>query len=138
VMRLPFTFKRRWIAIIWLSGDHKIHTKLSNMCETVRRWMFSVLQAERRFTDHFFFAEATATGHVYHDMPEHFLVPQLDVNNVIWQQDGAPPHYHRDVPRYLNQTFPGRWIGRGGYIPWPPRSPDLTPMARHVNMATSA
>ena len=22
----------------------------------------------------------------------------------------------------------GRWIGRGGSIPWPPRSPDLTPL----------
>jgi hypothetical protein len=36
------------------------------------------------------------------DMLEHFLVPQLDVNDVISQQDGAPPHYHRDVMRYLN------------------------------------
>jgi hypothetical protein len=76
----------------------------------------------------FFFAEATVTGHVYFDMLERFLVPQLDVNNVIWQQDGAPPHYHSDVTRYLNQTFPGRWIGRGGCIPCPPRSPDLIPM----------
>jgi hypothetical protein len=76
----------------------------------------------------FFFAETTVTSHVYLDRLEHFLVPQLDVNNVIWQQDGAWPHYHRDVKRYLNQTFPGRWKGRGGYIPWPPRSPYLTPM----------
>jgi hypothetical protein len=62
------------------------------------------------------------------DMLKHFVVPQLDVNNVIRQQDGAPPHYHRDVTRCLNQTFPGRWIGHGGYIPWPPRSPNLTSM----------
>jgi hypothetical protein len=38
----------------------------------------------------FFFAEATVTGHEYLDMLEHFLVPQLDVHSVIWQQDGAP------------------------------------------------
>ncbi|GBO26762.1 hypothetical protein AVEN_170708-1 [Araneus ventricosus] len=25
------------------------------------------------------------------------------------------------------QKFPRRWIGRGGPIPWPPRSPDITP-----------
>jgi hypothetical protein len=64
-----------------------------------------------------FFAEATVTGHVYLDRLEHFLVPQLDVHNAIWQQDGAPPHYHRDVTRYLNQIFSGRWIGRSDYIP---------------------
>jgi hypothetical protein len=75
-----------------------------------------------------FFSEATVTGHVHLDVLEHFLVPQSVANNVIWQQDGAPPHYHMDVTRYLNKTFPGRWIGRGGYIPWPLRSPDLTPM----------
>ena len=28
----------------------------------------------------------------------------------------------------LNETFPGAWIGRGGPIPWPPRSPDLSPL----------
>ena len=25
----------------------------------------------------------------------------------------------------LNDHFPGRWIGRRGSIPWPPRSPDI-------------
>jgi hypothetical protein len=39
----------------------------------------------------------------------------------------APPHYHRDVTRRLNLTLPGRWMGRGGYITWPPRWPVLTP-----------
>ena len=28
----------------------------------------------------------------------------------------------------LNDTFPERWIGRDGPIPWPPRSPDITPL----------
>jgi hypothetical protein len=28
----------------------------------------------------------------------------------------------------LNEKFPNAWIGRGGPIPWPPRSPDLTPV----------
>jgi hypothetical protein len=38
----------------------------------------------------------------------------------------GPFHCHTDVTWYLNQIFPGRWIGHGGYIPWPPRSLDLT------------
>jgi hypothetical protein len=24
--------------------------------------------------------------------------------------------------------FPGRWVGHEGPIPWPPRSPDITPL----------
>jgi hypothetical protein len=55
----------------------------------------------------FFVAEATIMGHVYLEL-EYFLVPQLDVSSVIWQQDEAPLHYHRDVTLCLNQTFPGR------------------------------
>jgi len=30
--------------------------------------------------------------------------------------------------QHLNDTFPNRWIGRGGTINQPPRSPDLTPL----------
>ena len=44
------------------------------------------------------------------------------------QQDGAPPHYHRYVRAYLDDTVLGRWIGRRGAIEYPPRSPDLTPL----------
>jgi hypothetical protein len=45
----------------------------------------------------FSFAGSTTTGHKYLDMLGHFLSPQLDVNNVIWKQDEAPPYYHRHV-----------------------------------------
>jgi hypothetical protein len=34
-------------------------------------------------------------GHFYLHMLEHFLVPQLDITIVIWQKDGAYPHYQR-------------------------------------------
>jgi hypothetical protein len=43
------------------------------------------------------------------------------------QQDGAPPHFHREVTAYLSHTVPV-WIGRGGPVTWPPRSPELTPL----------
>ena len=29
---------------------------------------------------------------------------------------------------YLNESFTNRWLGRGGPVAWPPRSPDLTPL----------
>ncbi|CAF3979924.1 unnamed protein product [Rotaria sp. Silwood1] len=45
---------------------------------------------------------------------------------MIWQQDGAPPHYGEIVRDYLDDIFVD-WIGRRGTVEWPPRSPDLTP-----------
>lgn len=45
-----------------------------------------------------------------------------------FQQDGAPPHYHRDVTSYLDEILPNRWVGRRGSVEYPPRSPDVTPL----------
>ena len=76
----------------------------------------------------FFFAEPTATARTYLDMLELYVVPQLPAGT-IYQQDGAPPHYALEVRKFLNDNFPGQWIGRGSEtIAWPPRSPDLTPL----------
>jgi hypothetical protein len=47
---------------------------------------------------------------------------------MVFQHDGAPAHYSRLVTHHLNLTFPERWIGHGGHVQWPPRSPDLTPL----------
>lgn len=44
---------------------------------------------------------------------------------MIYQHDGAPAHYFRRVRDILDARFPDRWIGRGGPINWPARSPDL-------------
>jgi hypothetical protein len=55
-------------------------------------------------------------------------LPLIALRQMWFQQDGAPPHYGRQVRTYLDREFEGRWIGRGGPIPWPPRSPDLTPL----------
>lgn len=78
----------------------------------------------------FFFAEQTVTGNTYLDMLDQFVVPQLMhlQPNVIFQQDGAPPHWSLIVREFLDTQFPGRWIGRDGPTRWPPRSPDITPL----------
>ena len=64
-------------------------------------------------------------------MLQEFAVPglqaRMDIASVIFQQDGAPPHFARSVRDFLNTTFPDGWIGRRGPLPWAPRSPDLTP-----------
>ena len=47
---------------------------------------------------------------------------------MYFQHDGAPPHYTNRVRELLNELFPNRWLGRGGPVAWPPRSPVLTPL----------
>jgi hypothetical protein len=52
-------------------------------------------------------------------------------DNFVLQQDEAAPHF-LEVCRHLNTILPQRWFGRtsnedSALIPWPPRSPDLTP-----------
>ncbi|GFX50173.1 uncharacterized protein TNCV_2781951 [Trichonephila clavipes] len=45
----------------------------------------------------------------------------------MWfQYDGVQPHFSIYVVTILKATFWAGWIGRGGLIPWPPRSPDLS------------
>jgi len=56
------------------------------------------------------------------------LIRKRIVRRIIFQQDGAPPHYETEVRKWLNEKFPGKWIGRRGAIEWAPRSPDLTPL----------
>jgi hypothetical protein len=65
-------------------------------------------------------------------MLQNFVVPRLNElnynpRNIVFQQDGAPAHYARIVTDWLDENIPV-WIGRGGDIRWPPRSPDLTPL----------
>lgn len=86
------------------------------------------------------------TGQVYLDFLSGDLEELLDDlpvarhANFWYQHDGAPAHYYREVREFLNQRFhdedplgTARWIGRGRvdhdhHVPWPPRSPDLTPL----------
>lgn len=48
-------------------------------------------------------------------------------NRMILQLDGAPAHFAVIVRDHLNERY-SPWIGRGGPVAWPPRSPDLTPL----------
>ncbi|XP_025406827.1 uncharacterized protein LOC112680826 [Sipha flava] len=47
---------------------------------------------------------------------------------MFFQEDGELPHNTVIVTRQLNQMFPNHWIGSYGVLPWPARSPDLTPL----------
>lgn len=45
---------------------------------------------------------------------------------MLFQQDGAPPHYSIQARQILNGQMANQWIGRRGPIEWPARSPDLS------------
>ncbi|XP_030754949.1 uncharacterized protein LOC115881550 [Sitophilus oryzae] len=94
---------------------------------------------ENRIIGPYFFDD-TLTGIRYLQFLQTYLIPtlrglfpnrnnpEMSHENLWYQQDGAPPHYAVYVRRFLDQVFPGKWIGRRGSIEWPPRSPDLTPL----------
>lgn len=59
------------------------------------------------------------------------LIEDLPINvrqNLWFQMDGSPAHYSRIVRNWMDHNYRGKWIGRGGTVPWPARSPDLTPL----------
>lgn len=55
-------------------------------------------------------------------------VPLNQLQDLWWQQDGAPPHNGVLVRECLNELFPNKWIGNRGAVEWPARSPDLSPL----------
>ena len=81
-----------------------------------------------------YFIDGTLNGHKYAEfltevLPVLLHDVRLDVRLKMWyQHDGCPAHW-AGAPRMLLHTkFPHRWIGRGGPIQWPARSPDITPL----------
>lgn len=72
-------------------------------------------------------------GVAYRRMLNDYLFPTLRehpafTSQTWFQQDGATPHTARETMALLRDFFPSKLISRFGDIPWPPRSPDLTPM----------
>ena len=84
-----------------------------------------------------FFFDGNVNGESYFDMLIDKIFPALiawpNFEELVLVQDGAPAHWSVRVRNLLDVVFPNRWIGRdSGFICWPPRSPDLTPMDFYV------
>lgn len=73
-------------------------------------------------------------GEIYRNFLQHELPPLLEnlpllLRAQMWfMHDGAPPHFSIIARDHLNNAYQNRWIGRGGPVSWPPRSPDLNPL----------
>ncbi|CAH8494003.1 unnamed protein product [Dicrocoelium dendriticum] len=79
-----------------------------------------------------FFFSQNVTASSYKEMLQTWVIPRLHVEGLLstvwWQQDGAPAHSAQTVRQFLDDTFGHRWIGRGGPMEWPARSPDMNPL----------
>lgn len=112
------------------NNPHAIRVESSQHRFSVNVW--AGILGNRIVGPHFF--EGTLNANLYfnflrNDLPELLEdVPLTIRTQLIFQQDGAPPHYGRIVTDWLNENFQDKWIGRNGPILWPPRSPDLTPL----------
>jgi hypothetical protein len=82
-----------------------------------------------------FFTRANITGASYLALLQNQFLPVVEqwpaFHNLVFMQDGAPPHWTLVVRRWLDEHFTGRWMGRGSPampapFAWPPYSPDLT------------
>jgi len=73
----------------------------------------------------------TMNAERYLQMLEDYVWPVVsgweNIDELVFMHDGAPPHFALIVHPWLDQNFPGRWLGRRGPHEWPARSPDLTP-----------
>lgn len=78
------------------------------------------------------FIEGTLNGEKYCNLLQDELpilledVPLVVRQNMWFQHDGCPAHYSTIAREVLNHCFNDRWIGRGGPVNWPARSPDLS------------
>jgi len=76
-------------------------------------------------------AAVTVTSERYVAMLRNFCEPELrlrviDLSSIWFQQDGATAHTERASISVLRERFPQHVISRGGDVPWPARSPDLS------------
>ena len=78
----------------------------------------------------FFFEDDTVNGENYLSMLQNFFLPEVrrlyKGHSIIFQQDGASPHFTIDIRQWLNPQFPHRWIGRGSPIRRASSSSDIT------------
>jgi hypothetical protein len=55
------------------------------------------------------FIEGTVTADLYLEFLQTTVVPELehhyDLGSVIWQQNGAPPHFGHNVHTFLDEKF---------------------------------
>ena len=85
--------------------------------------------SKQRVIGPFLFENENVTGESCRNMLVYYTFTRLERNlsDYIFMQNRASTHYATRVRAYLNRKKPNSWIGRGGPVHWPARSPDLAP-----------
>lgn len=111
--------------------EHNPHATIETVMNSPKVNVWCAM-SKNRLIGPFFFEGDTVNGEKYLSMLQTFFIPEVKklrkIRSIIFQQDGAPPHFSIEVRQFLHNHFSDRWIGRGGPIRWAPRSPDLTPL----------
>ena len=109
-----------------LEAIHEVRVVLANHALTVRCGMMAT-----RIIGPYLLRD-TMNAERYLEMLENYVWPKVavweNIDDLIFVQDGVPPHFTLTIHVRLDQHFPGRWLGRRGTHEWPPRSPYLTPI----------
>jgi hypothetical protein len=58
------------------------------------------------------FEKCVITGDNFLTMMENTAFCHVSVG-IVFQLNGAPPHFYRRVPAFLQREFPDHWTGRG-------------------------
>lgn len=110
-------------------NPHEIHQSSSQHRISINVW--AGILGDHLLGPHVLPHRLNAVGYLnflQNTLPDYLDDIPLDVRRQMWfMHDGAPPHAARPVQEHLNQTF-AHWIGRGGTVPWPARSPDFNPL----------
>jgi hypothetical protein len=96
---------------IW--GTENPHVMVEQEHNSPKVNMFCAISLQRLYGP-FFFTDATVTGDRYLEMLQNWLMPQLteESEDFIFQQYGAPSHFHRAICAHLNEHLPNCWIGQ--------------------------
>ena len=117
---------------IW--GEENPHASVEKLQSREKCTVWAAV-TDKKVIGPYFFEEGgsscTVDGERYKKMLKSYYIPQVkryfDVNQVIFQQDGAPPHIAGPVLELLRETFGDRLISRSCDFKWPAYSPDLNP-----------
>ena len=90
--------------------------------------VWCAMRKEKVIGPHYFENE-NVNGENYRNIVINYAFPRFAslTRDYVFYQYGATIHYSNRIRNYLNRKRPGNWIGGGGTVEWPPRSPDLTP-----------
>ncbi|XP_071580324.1 uncharacterized protein [Temnothorax nylanderi] len=108
-------------------NPHVVRDRAFQYCWAINVW--AGITADRIIGP--YFLPPRLNGEIYRNFLQNELpalledIPLHARAEIIFQHDGAPAHFSRQVREFLNAHYPDRWVGRGGPIIWPPRSPDL-------------